>query len=368
MGNTLITVEQLARDASLLSADRLGVAEACSRATEAKFGPGKGATVKVQVPAILVAEEFSGTTNTQDITQTSEDVVLEKHFDVKVNLTTAQRTLSLDDFNMQVTIPAVNALMTKVAAYITKKMHGFQMWSGTGGTSPSTVAHIAAARKVMNDALLAGERYGIIDTTTDSSLIQLAQFQSRDYGDAAAAGLTEGNLGRKLGFNWKTNAIPSGFSRGDIAGTIACTANTAAGSTTLALKSFTNATGTIYEGAHFTIAGDTTVYVVTADATKASNAATVSIYPPLAIAADADDVVTFKAAATDNFVLIKGAMAAAILPPAPLAVGSATYSMNGVGIRVTSGTSTSTLSDDIVFDVLCGAKAIHRYAGAIWQA
>lgn len=368
MSNTIITVEQLARDASLLSSDRLGVAEACSRSTEAKFAPGKGSTVKVQVPAIFVAEEFSGTTTVQDIKQTCEDVVIEKHFDVTVNLTTAQKSLQLDDFNAQITVPAVNALMTKVAAYITKKMHGFQMWSGTGGTSPSTMAHIAAADKVLNDALLSGERYGIVDTTAKSSLIQLAQFQSRDYGDGAATDLMNGNLGKKLGINWKTNAIPSVFSRGDVAGTVLLKGAKTAGATSLTMDAFTNATGTIYEGVHFTISGDTTVYVVTADATKAGSEATLSIYPALQADAADNAPITFKAAATDNFVLIKGAIAAAILPPAPLAVGSAIYNANGVGIRVTSGTSTSTLSDTIVLDVLVGAKAVHRYAGAVWQA
>ena len=78
--------------------------------------------------------------------------------------------------------------------------------------------------------------------------------------------------------------------------------------------------------------------------------------------------VTFKAAATDDFVMVKGSVAAAIIAPAPLAIGSAIANVDGMGVRVTSGTSTANLSDTIVFDVMCGATAAHRYAGGIWQA
>lgn len=366
--NTFVTVDQLARDASLLSNDRLRVALACSRSTEQEFANKKGDVVKVQVPAVFSANEFTSTTTEQAIAQTSQSVTIEKHFEVTVPLTSKEKTLKLDDFNKQVTVPAVNALVDKIEAYLLKKMHGLQLWSGTGGTAPSTIAHIVAGRKVLQDAKLAGPRFGLISTTTEASLLQLAQFQSRDYAADNEMGVREGMLGKRFGIEWIVTPNASGFSRGDIAGTIACTANTAAGSTTLALKSFTDATGTVYAGTHFTIAGDTTVYVVTADAVKASNAATVSIYPPIQIAADADDVVTIKAAATDDFLMVGGAMAAAILPPAPLAVGSAIYNAGGIGLRVSQSSSTSTLSDQIVFDVLCGAQAVHPYAGAIWQA
>jgi hypothetical protein len=51
-------------------------------------------------------------------------------------------------------------------------------------------------------------------------------------------------------------------------------------------------TGTINKYTKLTIAGDTTEYMVTATATIATNAATVSITPGLVAAADADDVVT----------------------------------------------------------------------------
>lgn len=371
MANTIVSVDQLARDASLLMNDRLIVAKACGRSTQEKFANKVGDTVKVQVPAVFTANTFTSTTTTQNVKQTYESVVIEKHFEVTVGLTSAEQTLKLDDFNKQITIPAVNALQDQIDAYLLLKFHGLQLWSGTGGTAPSTVAHIVAGRKVLQDAKLKGEYVGVISTTTEASLLQLAQFQSRDYAGDNDKTSVEGMLGRRFGLDWLTHRSASGFSRGDVAGTVLVNSATAAiGDQSIAMDAFTNATGTVYAGTHFTLAGDTTVYVVTADATKSSNAATLSFYPPL-VAAPADNAaVTFKAAATDDFVLVRNAVAAAIIPPAPLAVGSSTFNLTGtnIGVRVTTGTSTSTLSDTIVFDVLCGAKATHRYAGAVWNA
>lgn len=368
MSNTMITVDQLARDASLLLENRLLVANACSRATEAKFANRIGDNVKVQVPAVLAANEFTSTTTTQDITQTYENVTIEKHFEVTVSITSAERSLKLDDFNRQVTVPAVNALQDKIESYITKKMHGLQLWSGTGGTDPSTIAHIVAGRKVLQDAKLSGPRFGVINTTTESSLLQLAQFQSRDYAADNEMATKMGMLGERFGINWIVNPNSSGFTRGDPAGTVLTNGTGALGVRSLAIDGFTNATGTIYEGTHFTIAGDTTVYVVTADTTKSGSACTLPFFPALQVAVADGVQLTFKAAATDNFLLVRGAMAAAILPPSPLAVGSAVADINGSRIRVTSGSSTSTLTDTIVFDVMCGSRAVHRYAGGIWQA
>lgn len=369
MSNNIISVTQLARDASLLMTDRLRVARACSTRTEAAFANKIGDTVKIQIPATFTGQSqgASVSVTAEDITQTEASVTIEKHFTVAVNLTSKERTLKLDDFNRQITVPAVNRLKDLVDSYLLLKCHGLQLWSGTGGTAPSTIAHIVAGRKVLQDAKLSGDYMGIISTTTEASLLQLAQFQSKDYSTQSA--VDDGMLGKRFGIDWLVTPNSSGFSRGDVAGTVLVNnASAAVGDTTLPMDAFTNATGTIYAGTHFTVAGDSTVYVVTADATKSSNAATLSIYPALQVAVADNAAVTFKAAATDDFVMVRGAVAAAIIAPAPLAIGSAIANVDGMGVRVTSGTSTANLSDTIVFDVMCGATAAHRYAGAVWQA
>lgn len=74
----------------------------------------------------------------------------------------------------------------------------------------------------------------------------------------------------------------------DLAGAVKTLA--AAGASSLALKLL--GTGFIAEDTKLTIAGDSTVYAVTAKATIAASEATVSIYPVLAVEAAVDAVVT----------------------------------------------------------------------------
>lgn len=89
-------------------------------------------------------------------------------------------------------------------------------------------------------------------------------------------------------FMRKVHLLQSALGTTDTAGAIDTGA--AAGAVSLALKSL--GTGTINEMSTLTIAGDSTTYYVISTATIAANAATVSIWPPLAAAVLADAVVT----------------------------------------------------------------------------
>ena len=74
---------------------------------------------------------------------------------------------------------ARHRLKDLVDSYLLLKCHGLQLWSGTGGTAPSTVAHIVAARKLLQDAKLSGDYMGVISTTTEASHQGIKQGDSR---------------------------------------------------------------------------------------------------------------------------------------------------------------------------------------------
>jgi hypothetical protein len=116
----------------------------------------------------------------------------------------------------------------------------------------------------------------------------------------------------------------------------------------------------------FTIAGDTTRYVVRKDVAKSGSAAVVTIYPPLAAAADNNDLVTVEAAGFQNIAFHPNATAAAIVAPEPLWGGNSTVqSWNGIGMRVSQDSSITTLSDSIVFDCFVGARVIQPNGGCL---
>jgi hypothetical protein len=298
---------------------------------------------------------------------------LEKHFYKRVDLTTKQKSLELSDFTRLVTVPNILGIQESIDKYILRNMQVFRKnLTGTVGNRPSTFAHIAAATKTLNDLKLVKQgRKSLIDTTVEYSLGQLSQFQSADLGPDGPGGLRDATLGRRHGFDFIVDANLGAFSRSaaanDIAGTVLVDGTVAAGGTTLHIDGITSATGTIYAGCVFTIAGDTTRYVVRKDAAIADNEVDLLITPALAAQATNEAVITFEAAGYSNLVYHPNAVAAAIVAPTPLAGGnSVVQSFNGVSIRVSMDSSIVTLADSIVYDVFVGCRVIQPDGGALF--
>jgi len=371
MANTFLTPTAVARDAAIALSNRLVVGNLVARDKEGMFTAAKvGDSVTVTVPpAISDASEFSSTTSASDMTETSIDLKLEKHFYKRVDLTTKQKTLELSEFTRLVTVPAITGISSSIDKYILKQMQVFRKnLSNAVANRPTTIAHVAKAGQTLNDLFCRKDgRVALIDTTVEYTLSQLSNFASFDYG-ADVSGVT-GSLGRRYGFEFVPDANLGAFSRSsaanDIAGSPVIISTVAAGEDEIGIDGVTNATGTIYAGTVFTIAGDTTRYVVRKDVTAVANAyTTVKIAPVLAAEAAAEAAITFEAAGYMNLAYHPNAIAAAIVAPAPLAIpGSVVQSFNGVSIRVSMDSSISTLADSVVYDVYVGARVIQVDGG-----
>ena len=121
-------------------------------------------------------------------------------------------------------------------------------------------------------------------------------------------------------------------------------------------------TGTILTGDLMTIAGQT--YVVTADATAASNEVSLSVYPavPADIADNAD--VTFVAADSVKNVGFHTNAFAFVSRALPIPVGMTpteayATSYNGVTLRVIRWYDGDSKTEYMSMDVLCGFKTIY---------
>lgn len=372
MGNTLITPSAVARDASIVLRNLLSVGGLIPRDKEAVFTGSKvGDSVTVTVPPVLGdADEFTGSTSASDIVETEIDLTLEKHFYKRVDLTTKQKSLELSDFTRLVTLPIMRSFTQSIDKYVLKQLQVFRAnLAGTIGNRPSTALHIAAANKVLNDNLIAkGGRVMMVDTTVETSLIQLAQFTSQDYGDGPTA-LKNATLGSRYGFKFVTDPLLGAFTRSedanDIAGTVVTNGTPAEGATQISIDGITSTTGTIYAGTCFTLAGDTTRYVVRKDATIDANAATLDIYPALAAAPGDGAALSFEAAGYMNVAFHPNAATMALVAPKPLNVNSVVESYDGISIRVSQDSSITSLSDSIVFDLFCGARVIQPAGGCL---
>jgi hypothetical protein len=377
MGNTFVTPEMVARDAAITLDDRLIVGNLVARDKEGLFTAGKvGDSVTVTVPpAVTEASEFTGTTSAGDLTETEIDLTLEKHFYKRVDLTTKQKSLELSDFTRLVTVPAIQGIALSIDKFFLRNMQVFRRnLTGTVTNRPSTAAHVAAANKALNDLFVVSSgRIALVDTTVESSLTQLNNWSSQDYGADGPSAVREGFLARRWGFDFVRDANLGAFVRSaaanDIAGTVLTKDDAdalAVGDTQIVIDGITSATGTIYAGTAFTLAGDTTRYVIRKDATIASNTATLTITPGLVADPGDGAAVTFEAAGYSNLVYHPNAVAGAIVAPTPLAVGSSVASFRGISVRVSMDSSLTSLADSIVYDVYVGCRVIEPNGGALF--
>ncbi len=374
--STFITPAQLADvtlDAAIHLQDNLVAGNLCLRNVEQQFASHIGDEVTVKVPADLgTADELVTTASNTAITQTSTKMKLEKHFYKKIPLTAKEKSLQVVDFEMEVVLPAVLAVATSVERYLLERWTGFfnRTLSGTAGTSPSTVAHLLAARKALFDARVPmGNMVAIIDSTAEQALLQVAQFTSADYGADRPLALREAALGKmhKTAF-FVTQGALSTFNRGDVAGTVLVNGGSQSG-TSLVIDGLTAATGTIYRGTRLTInAISNYTAVVAEDATIAGNAATLTLVTALPSSPADNAAITFGTAPTKNIVYNPMAALGAIVAPAPFATDySKVQKVGGLSMRVSIIPDASTLGDALIVDTFAAAGVRHPNHGAVWQ-
>lgn len=371
MANTFITPDDVVRDAAIILADNLSAANLVQRNIEDKFAEKVGKTVKVKtIPDLGAANEFSGSTSATNITETNREITLEKHFYQRVTLTDDERTFELDDFVRVVAAPCALSLAESVDSYMIDMMSEVfaRNLVGTAGSSPTTVAHILAGRKkIMDNRGTYRNVAGIIDTTAEQALLQVTQFISADYGPERPMALREGALGRLHGATWFTSQNADAHARGDVAGTVLVNGASQTGAT-LAVDGFTASSGTVNRGTRFTIASVAGTYTVAADATIASNAATLTLVETLASSPADNAAITFEAANKANLLYNTQAVYGAVVAPAPFRDGSsAIASMNGLSVRASFFKSASGLAEDFVLDVYCGCEVIHPSSGVVFQ-
>ena len=109
MSNTILTPEIVAKEALMCLQGNLVMADLVHRDYDQEF-VGVGDTVSIRKPAKFVAKNFTGTAESQDITEGSVAVKLDRFRDVTVAVTSKQMSLDIADFSQQVVAPAMQAI------------------------------------------------------------------------------------------------------------------------------------------------------------------------------------------------------------------------------------------------------------------
>jgi hypothetical protein len=298
-----------------------------TRPAESVVPNGKGLSVQYKRPSSPTARVR--TDQTADITvdsvnEGSVTLDLNRNVYAAMEVTDEQWLGSLDDAMAQIVVPMLNSVSDSIETYFAQELvRGFAPFvSGTQGTNPSTLAHLAAAEKVIfdNKGLRPG-LVGLFNSTAYSSLTQVNQNISSDYqGDAAMMALRENRINPLAGIQvFRSNGCAANLDRGAIAGTVLVKGVQTAGATSLIMDGLTNATGVMKKGTRFALTtGDTTIYTVTADTAAVGSEINVPITPALAANTTNDDPVVFQTAVTSCPIFAPQSVVGGVLagPPA----------------------------------------------------
>ena len=201
MANNILTPDIIAREALMVLRNNAVMANLVHRDYSEDFVGAVGDTITVRKPATFVANEYNGSINVQDATETAVPVVMDKHLDVSFAVTAKQMTLDIADFSKQLLVPAMQAFADKVDKLLIalEKEATSRHAHADGAIAP---ADLIAARKFLteNAAPLADRRF-VVGAAAEADLLGNELFVSAEkVGDAGTA-LREASLGRKFGMD-----------------------------------------------------------------------------------------------------------------------------------------------------------------------
>ena len=362
MPNQFITIKELARLTLPKLMDHLVFPNLCYRDLESDFDAHKlGDTIQVRKPIRLTAKDFDpsvGVTQ-EDLKEESVDFKLDRIATVDVGIEALEGASNVDTLTRVFIEPAAQALAEKINKEGLELYQDVPSCVGTAGTTPSTLAVFASARKQLNlNKAPSSGRVAVWDPEADAAFTTLDAVVHADKCGTSQA-LREGSIGRVMGMDHYMSQAVAQHTTGITAATaVKVASDVTAGATKLNLTA-TSLTGKLKKGDLMKIGGK--AYVVTKEtAAAATNAiSNVEVYPALpAIAANTD--VTLVGSHTANLAFCPMAFGFATRPlTAPAGVESYTTNYNGISLRVVRGYDITHKREILSMDVLYGFKTLY---------
>jgi hypothetical protein len=149
MSNTILTPEIVAKEALMCLQSNLVMADLVHRDYDQEF-VAVGDTVSIRKPAKFVAKNFTGTAESQDITEGSVAVKLDRFRDVTVAVTSKQMSLDIADFSAQVVEPAMQAIAQAIDEDLLAVAAAGAGFVKEGDKAPADLADIAELAKQLD--------------------------------------------------------------------------------------------------------------------------------------------------------------------------------------------------------------------------
>ena len=300
MANSILTIDMITRKALEILENNLVLTRNVNRQYDDSFavsGAKIGSTLRIRLPDRALVTDGAALQVQDDAEQsTTLTVSTQKH--IGVNFTTAELTLSLDDFADRVLKPRISQLASSIDADVANAYKEIFNTVGTPGVSPATALVLLQAQQKLNESAAGmAPRYATVNPAANAGLVNgLSGFFNPT--DTISKQFKNGMMGTGvLGFD-EINMSQSikVHTTGSRAGTILVNgAVSTQGQSTISIDGLTGATDTVTVGDVFTIAnvfavnpqtrestGSLQQFVVTAAQTGVSNAlANMAISPPI---------------------------------------------------------------------------------------
>lgn len=255
MPNTILTPTAVTREALRILHQKLNFVGNVTRDYDdsfAKSGAKIGSDLKVRLPNQYTVRS-GATLSAQDTTEQSVTLQVSSQKGVDVNFSSAELTLSLDDFSKRILDPAMTVLAANVEADALNMYKDVYQSVWNGGAA-ATYNKALDTRVILQRALApANNRTMLLDPASMADVVKDTKTLFQDDASIAKQ-YREGMVGRAAGFDWGENTLLPSHTRGAADG--AYVVNTSTGITS-GTASITVATGTgaANVGDVFTIAG-----------------------------------------------------------------------------------------------------------------
>lgn len=325
MANTILTPTQVTRKALAILHNRMAFLRAINRQYDSQFAQsgGKiGSTLKVRMPNQFTVR--SGLVMAaQDVTESSQDLVVSSVRGVDVNFDSTELTLSMDDFSARILEPAMARLAAEIEKDVLSNVYK-DVWnfSGTAATTPASIAALLNGGVKISQGLAEFEnRHIVMDSVTMAALVDAvkALFVPASTVEKAFA---SGFIGQGQGFKWwQTELVPrhTNGTRTDTTPVVNTSSGITSGTATIAITGF-GASATLKKGDVFTVAGVRAInpetkasydhlqqFVVTADITADGSGNVTPAVSPTPITSGATQTVTIESAGSGKAVVCAGA-------------------------------------------------------------
>lgn len=173
----------------------------------------------------------------------------------------------------------------------------YKLYTSTGaaGTTPfgSDYSEATATRKALNNAKVpTGMRRLVIDPDAEENAINLSSFADASFSGEEAV-LREGQIGRKLGFDWLMDQQVPTHTAGSLTGDPTVSGSHSTGVTTVTVATDADDAVALNQGDLINFAGDSQDYSVQADADAGSDTTVdVTIEPELQVALSGGEAVS----------------------------------------------------------------------------